>query len=344
MLPRIDEVTGSGGDVRVFEAGSVTLESGAELHDARLVYAVHGTLSPSGDNAVLLPTCYGGRHEDNEYLIGPDQALDTGRYCVIVPNLLSNGVSSSPSTTSAPFPRVTIRDNVDLQHRMLTEQLGVEKLELVIGFSMGGQQAYQWASRYPSFVRRMATICSAARTSPHTWVFLEGIKAALLAGGELEPDRGRVTVGKRAMARVWAAWGLSQTWYRQRRYEQEGYDTVEAFVHGNWDPSFEDWDSRDLLCLLHTWQDHDIGGPGASQADFEAAMAAITAPTLVMPGLTDLYFPPEDSTDEVALLAHGRLAVIQSVFGHDAGGGVDPADLAFMRDEVRALLASDAPG
>jgi homoserine O-acetyltransferase len=317
----------------------VRLGSGEVLPDARLVYAVHGALNGARDNAVLLPTFYGGTHPDVTYLIGPGRPLDPARYCIVVPNLFGNGVSSSPSNGASPFPRVTIHDNVTVQHRLAREVLHVDAFELVIGFSMGGQQAYEWASRFPSMVRRMAAICSAARTTPHTWVFLEGLKAVLATddGAAVPSSTGR-TAAKLAMARVWAGWGLSQSWYRERRYEPDGYASVADYLRAEWDPAFEEWDARDLLSLLETWQAHDVGGAGGGQGAYEAAMARITAPCLVMPGRTDLYFPPEDSADEVALLSRGRLAVIESVFGHAAGGGADAADVAFIDRELRALL------
>ena len=309
------------------------------LPDARLVYAVHGTLNAAGDNAVLLPTFYGGTHPDVTYLIGPGRPLDPERHCIVVPNLFGNGVSSSPSNGASPFPLVTIHDNVTVQHRLAREVLGITAFELVVGFSMGGQQAYEWACRFPSMVHRVAAICSAARTTPHTWVFLEGLKAVLATDdGAAAPSPTGPTAAKLAMARVWAGWGLSQTWYRERRYEQDGYATLVDYLRAEWDPGFDEWDARDLLSLIETWQAHDVGGPGGDQGEYERAMAKITAPCLVMPGSTDLYFPPEDSADEVALLRRGRLAVIESVFGHGAGGGADAADVAFIDRELRTLL------
>src|SRR6202012_847984 len=151
-------------------------------------------------------------------------------------------------------------------------------------------------------VRRLVVLCSAARTTPHTWVFLEGLKAVLQTEGATE------AAAKRTLSRVWAAWGLSQTWYRQRRYEQEGYATVAEYVRECWTDEFDDWDVRDLVARLETCQARDRGGaPAGAGSDYEAAMARITAPSVIMPGATDLYFPPEDAADEVELLPHGRL-------------------------------------
>jgi pimeloyl-ACP methyl ester carboxylesterase len=104
----------------------------------------------------------------------------------IVVDQLGNGLSSSPSNTAAPFdrmrfPTVTIRDDVAAQHRLLTEELGVRRLALVVGWSMGAPQAYQWVVSHPDMVDRIAPFCGTARTSPHNAVFLEGVRAALTA-------------------------------------------------------------------------------------------------------------------------------------------------------------------
>src|SRR5437762_3090968 len=133
--------------VRIFNAGDVVLQSGRTLPDVTLVYETHGTLNNTRDNVIVYPTRYGGTHVDNRYLIGNDHALDPSRYFIVVPNMLGNGESTSPSNAAdsvrgSAFPLVTIHDNVRLQRRLLDE-LGVTAVQLVVGWSMGGQQAFQ---------------------------------------------------------------------------------------------------------------------------------------------------------------------------------------------------------
>src|SRR5437868_12989000 len=82
---------------------------------------------------------------------------------------------------SRTLPGCEVADNVRIQYRLLTEQLGIERVALVYGWSMGGQQAYHWAALYPEIVERIAVVCGSARTAPHNQVFLEGIKYALMA-------------------------------------------------------------------------------------------------------------------------------------------------------------------
>src|SRR4029453_1495296 len=114
-------------DYEIFELGDVRLSRGDTLRSAKLAYKTYGKLSEDKSNAIVYPTWYSGQHYDNEWLIGEGMALDPSTYFIIVPNMLGNGLSSSPSNTPPPhngprFPRVTFQDNVAQQHRLVTEQ------------------------------------------------------------------------------------------------------------------------------------------------------------------------------------------------------------------------------
>lgn len=336
-------------DHEIFEAGDIVLQSGVTLADARLAYATHGTLNAARDNAVVFATRVGGTHADNGYLIGPGHALDPERWFIVVPNQLGNGLSSSPSNTAPPhdrarFPAITHHDNAALQHRLMTEVFGVERIALAVGFSMGGQQAYHWAVDFPSSVARLAAICCTARTTPHTAVFVEGLKAALTAdatwnGGDYEAEP---RAGFNALARVWAGWALSQAFYRERRFEAMGFATVDDFLTGFWEARYEAANANNLLSMLATWRVSDVSATAAHDGDLAAALGAITAKTIVMPGLTDLYFPPEDNQIEAAMIAGADCRAIPSVYGHLAGGGANPDDVAFIDAALHELLETKA--
>lgn len=173
-------------DHDIFKLGRIAVQSGEALPEARLAYKTYGTLNEAKSNVVLLPTFYTGTHLRNEGFFGPGRALDPARHFIISVNLFGNGLSSSPSNTRAPFdgprfPKVTLYDNISCQHRFLTERFGIERIALVAGWSMAGCQAYQWAAQYPSMVDAILPICASAKASPHSIVFLEGVKAALQA-------------------------------------------------------------------------------------------------------------------------------------------------------------------
>jgi homoserine O-acetyltransferase len=328
--------------LQTFEAGEVLLESGVRLPDVRLVYKTYGTLNANRDNVIVAPTHYAGQHTDTAWLVGEDKALDPDRYFIVIPNMLGNGLSSSPSNKPPPFdgprfPRITLADNVRLQHRMLTEGLGVTRVQMVVGFSMGAQQAYHWGALFPEIVARIAPICGSARTARHNFVFLEGLKAALTAdGGFAGGDYATPPVtGLKAFARVYAGWMFSQAFYREKIDQLQmgapDLQTFLAFLEGH----FLARDANDLLTMLDSWQTADISAGG----DLGAALGAIPARALVMPCETDLYFPVADNAAEVAAMPSAELRPIPSIWGHMAASGLNPVDAAFIDAALRDLLA-----
>ena len=332
----------------IFDLGNLRLQSGATLRGAKLAYQTYGRLNPAGNNAIVFPTFFGGQHYQNEAVIGPDHALDPERYFIIVPNMMGNGLSSSPSNTPMPydrarFPQVSLYDNVSAQHRLATEMFGIDRIALVVGWSMGAQQAFQWGSLYPGMVERIAPICGSARTSVHNFVFLEGVKAALTADDawangwyEKPPYK-----GLRAMGRVYAGWAVSQAFYREEVYLSLGYSSLEDYLVAFWEGRRLGADANDLLAMIWTWQHADISANEEFNGDLAQALGAITARAIVMPGRTDLYFPPEDNEAEVGMMPNAELRPIESIWGHQAGGpAYSPADTAFVDAALRELLES----
>ena len=330
-----------------FEAGAFALQSGVTLPDCRLAYVTYGTLNASRDNVIVYPTRYAGTHVENMYLVGPEMALDPGKYFIVIPNMLGNGVSSSPSNQAAPlngpnFPAVTQYDNVRLQERMLREAFGIERIALAVGWSMGGQQAHQWASLFPHRVERMACIDGAASTTPHSFTFLEGPKVALTMdpawnSGHYEAPPYK---GLTAKARVWSAWALSQEWYKRELWTTMGYASLDEYLSKVWDPIYYKRDANDLLSMIRTWQLCDIGNNPVYGGDRAKALGTSTARAFLMPSRTSLYFRPEDNATEAALMPNAEVRVIESVWGHYAGGGRNPPDTAFIDANLKELLAA----
>jgi len=231
---------------------------------------------------------------------------------------------------------------VRVQKRLLQEVFGVERVRLVYGFSMGAQQAFHWGALFPDRVERIAPICGSAKTSPHNFVFLEGVKAALTADPAWQDGwfATAPTRGFRAMGRVYAGWGLSQAFYREETWRKLGYSSLEDFLVGNWEGGFRRRDANDLLAMLWTWQHADISANEIYDGDFGKALRAITAHAIVMPSETDLYFTVEDNRREVALMPKAELRPIPSIWGHRAGNPAqNPEDAKFIDAAVRELLA-----
>ncbi|KAK5099051.1 hypothetical protein LTR70_001201 [Exophiala xenobiotica] len=336
---------------------SFTFASGTTLHDLRVAYRQYNTSSTAG--TVLIPTCFAGKINTTlTFQSTTSSALS--KYHVVVVAMLSNGESSSPSNKCMfPAPgELHYEDLIHAQYGMLTDALGVKQLEAVIGFSMGGQQAYHWAVMYPDFVKRIVGICTSARTSGHNYAFLEGpiaamtssidyvawkqIKAKLAEGAEVGDHLKEVKPkkGLAAWARTYAAWLTSAQWFREREWEKMGCKDVEEWMDLR-EAGYAEWDADDLVTKARMWQMGDVGStkkgvvsqlrhaPGDDQA-LEDTLKSIKAKVLLMPCRTDQYFPPDDSEDEMKHLKDGKLEVIESSWGHTAGGGANPADVAFM--------------
>lgn len=329
-----------------FDLGDLPLQSGEVLPDAKLAFRTWGRLDASAGNCIVFPTYYTGTHDSNARMIGPGRALDPERWFIVVPNLFGNGVSSSPSNTSgargrAGFPQITVQDNVAAQHRLVTEHLGVRRVALATGWSMGALQAWQWAVSYPDMVERLLPFCGGARCSPHNYVFLEGVKAALKADPSFRGGlyREPPVEGLRAFGRVYAGWAYSQTFFREGLYRHLGFDSIEALLRF-WEEDHAAWDANDLLAMLWTWQYADPSANSVHQGDLSRALGAVRAKTIVMPCDQDLYFTLADNAAEAAMVPGAELRPFRSAFGHCAGApGRFPAEMAFLDQALRDLLA-----
>ena len=329
-----------------FELGDVDLLSGHTLKSAILVAKSWGQLSAARDNVIVLPTYYTGTHDGYAPVVGPGNVFDTNDYFVISPNLFGNGLSTSPSNSvdlvSGPhFPTVGVYDNVLCQHRLLTEKFGVTAIQLVAGWSMGAMQAFHWAVAFPDLVQRILPWCGSARCSPHNRVFLAGVEAALTADPvyavgiyDISPE-----VGFRAFCRGYCGWAYSHAFFRKSLWRELGFETIDALL-SFWEADHLEWDANDLLAKLKTWQSADVGNLQSLEGGYERALSAINAQAIIMPSRTDLYFTPEDSAVEVQHMPHAELRVIESDWGHCAGGpGREDAAMRQLAGAVEDLLS-----
>ena len=331
-------------NLKVHKLENFTLKSGVTIN-LELSYLTIGELNEKKDNVIIYPTRYAGTHLEQGYLIGEQLALNPKDYFIIIPNMFCNGVSSSPSNTIEPlngpnFPLITIQDNVTAQHNLVTNFFGIENIKLVVGWSMGGQQAYQWATQYPDMVDNIAAMCAHAKTSGHTHVFLEGMYAALTS--DLNWNEGNYkkqpNAGKTTMAMAWAGWALGQNWFREKLYLNDGYKSPQEVLDKLWKTIYYKRDANDLLAMIRTWQEHDISNNEKFNGNIEEALSSIKANVVLMPGINDLYFPPEENKEELKSLKNGKLEIIPSNYGHYAGAAKSKEDLDFVNNQIKTLL------
>jgi homoserine O-acetyltransferase len=333
--------------IQEFTIKNFKTESGTVLPEAHITYGTYGHLNAKKDNVILLPSHYMAKLRGYEWIIGPGKALDTTKLFLVATELFGNGRSSSPSNTPEPFhgprfPVMTIRDNVEAVHQLLTEVFKVSHLKAVIGFSMGGQQAFQWAVSYPDYMDGIVATSSTAKTYGHGIVRLEGQIAALTADDafqkgdyKIEPKK-----GLEAFAVVWTGWLFSQEWWRKELWKDPSnpsltFEQVLNEFRTNFIPGA---DANDLILQMKTWESNNVGNTKDFKGDVEEALASIKVPVLYMPSETDLYFPLEDAKYEQQFIPKVQFAPIPSLWGHPAGAAPNPEDSKFLNGHISEFL------
>jgi homoserine O-acetyltransferase len=333
-----------------FVIANFKTESGVTLPQAHIVYGTYGHLNAAKDNVVLLPSHYMADFHGYEWLMGPGNALDTSKLFLVATEMFGSGHSSSPSNTPEPyhgprFPVTSIRDNVEAVHRLLADELKITHLRAVIGFSMGAQQAFQWAVSYPTFADRIVATCGTAKTYGHGVVRLEGQIAALTADAAFQ--NGDYTAppkkGLEAFGVVWTAWLYSQEWWRRELWREgaPAGTTFEKVLNDYRTDFIPGGDANDIILQMRTWERHDVGGTPGFGGDAEKALRSIKVPFLYMPSETDLYFPVGDARYEAAFIAGVSLVPIPSLWGHTAGAAGSAADGKFLNETIGKFLAGD---
>ncbi len=319
----------------LFELGDVPLRCGHTIPEARLGFLQIGEINAERSNLVLVPTSYGARPEDLAWIAGP--VLDPERWCIVIAGMFGNGVSSSPSHGGMGLAEqgwvVHHADNVAAQLRLLQERFGVSRLPLIYGWSMGAQQAYQWAVRQPDWVERICCVCGTARTSPHNRLFLLSLRQALTADPHWTGSgfRGVPEQGLRTYALIYASWAASQPWFRSLE------EPVEQHVEERWLPLYRRHDPRDLIAMLDTWLAHDVADGG----DLNHVLKGLQARAAVVACDRDLYFTVEDMAAEAAALPDADFHVLRSTLGHRAGNPhSSPPEQQWLRQIVEQLLDS----
>ena len=333
------------GPHHTFELGNFPLEMGETLRNGKLLYKTHGKLSSKKDNAILFPHMWSGTPLAMERFIGKGRPLDPEEYFIILPGQFGNGFSSSPSNTlpthdRGAFPHVTIGDDVVAQHRLVTEQFGIKQLQLVLGWSMGAEQTYEWAVRYPDMVKRAAPFAGTAKTTPHDYLWVTAHEDALKSDPNFKngfyEDSRACHAGLRLHSKLWGVMGLCQEFYKQEAWREVGFSSLEDFQHGFWDAYFLPMDPNNLICMGWKWRHGDVSRH--TNGDLKAALGRIKARTYVMPFSHDMFFPVEDCAAEQKMIPNSELRVINSLWAHFAMFCMTPNDKEQIDKNLRDLL------
>ncbi|MEL7176029.1 MAG: alpha/beta fold hydrolase [Pseudomonadota bacterium] len=349
MILNVFYETSTQGEFELFDLGDLLLEAGETLRGAKLAYRTFGSLNEDRSNAILVTTWFSGTGKVMEDIyIGEDHALDPSKYFIIVADQLGSGVSTSPHNNPAPqtmakFPKLSIGDDVAAQFKLVAEHFSIEKLAMVVGGSMGGQQVYEWAVVHPHMVERAAPIAATARVSFHQQVFVQSLEEAITSdpawnGGWYHSGLD-VRDGMDRLARIVATLGWSREFYQEERWSSVlGMSSLEDFINGVMKAYFEPMDPNVLLCEMHKWRRADVGRH--ENGDLAKALGRITARTFVMPIDHDLFFPPNECEEDCALVAGAELRVIKSKEGHMGLNGFEPNYMAQVDAALGELLST----
>lgn len=319
-----------------YQINNFTFEDGTGPTSIQLAFL---DINPTADKVALVITCFRGRLPAT--LNFSQGALKAHR--VIVVALFGNGESSSPSnmTNFPQSPNYT--DCVRAQHQLISSHLNIEVIDVVVGFSMGGQCSYYWTLMYPELVRNAVIICSSARTSRHNYQFLEGPKAALeyaadyRKGDSNAPSSSKPLGALRAFGKAYSAWLTSPEWFEKEMYKSLGYETLSDWDKEVAGTNYHNWHPDDLLVMLGMWQRGDVTLISGDES-IQEALSRIKARVLVMPCSTDQYFRWEASEKESRVIPHSTFKVIPSAWGHLAGLGCNAADIDFMDQAIAEFL------
>ncbi|HSD28401.1 MAG TPA: homoserine O-acetyltransferase [Vicinamibacteria bacterium] len=313
--------------------GAFPLESGAHLPEVTVAYRTWGRLNARGDNAVLVCHALTGSADVDRWcgaLLGPGRALDPERDFVVCSNVLGSCYGTTGPTSARPgagarwggdFPAITVRDIVRVQGALL-EALGVRRLRLVLGGSLGGMQVLEWALLFPDRVEAIAPIAVSARHSAWCIGLSEAQRQAIYADPRWRD--GRYPDGDGPEAGLAVARQIAMCTYRSRaslesRFSREqpepGRFAVEGWLHHHGRALVDRFDANTYVTLTKAMDTHDVG---RGRGGFREALRAVRIPALVVSIDSDVLYPPVEQEELAGALPGGRLARLASPHGHDA--------------------------
>ncbi len=321
-------------ETRFFEVpGGIALELGGRLPELRIGYRTWGKLAPDGGNAVVICHALTGSADADLWwtrMFGPGRALDPSRDFFVCSNILGSCYGTTGPTSIDPgsgrpylgtFPLVTIRDMVRAQHALATA-LGVKRVRMVLGGSLGGMQALEWALMYPDLVESLGFIASTARHSAWCIALSEAQRQAIYADPRWRD--GRYDPADPPSAGLAAARMAAMISYRSmpsfeqrfaRRTQEADLFAVESYLRYQGQQLVDRFDPATYVALTRAMDTHDVS---RGRGDFEQVLRSVKQPTLVVSIDSDVLYFPSEQREVARLVPNARLAVMDSPHGHDS--------------------------
>ncbi len=342
---------------KTFELPSFTTQSGKALKNVKVGWETYGTLNADKSNAILICHFFSGTsHAAGKYketdaaagywdsIIGPGKAIDTNKYFVISsdtlvnlgandPTVVTTGPASTNPDTGKPygmdFPIVTIRDFIEVQ-KSLVESLGIKKLHMVAGASMGALQTFEWAATYPDMVGRAMPVIAFGEADANLIAWLDIWASPIRLDpnwnkgdyyGKTPPNAGLAQALKIVTLHAnhwdWANKTFGRKWAKADENPASGFDkrfSIEAVLDGAGAARAKISDANHFLYLVKANQLFVAGG-----GTLDEGVKKIKAPVLLIHSPKDLVFPPGGVDDTAAKLKAAGVAVEQIQLKGDRG-------------------------
>lgn len=336
-------------DTRYFTAGEFILESGKRLDEVTVAYRSWGNAANAEHRAILICHALTGSADVESWwpgLIGTGGAFDPERDYIVCSNILGGCYGTTGPVSLRPrsseryrrdFPRITVRDMVRLQRRLL-DHLGVRQLELVTGPSLGGMQALEWAALYPDRVNSIVPIGVGGKHSAWCIGMSEAQRAAIYAdadwnGGYYSDDR--PPRQGLAAARMMAVCSYRSWSSFQRRFGREecadGDYQVQSYLRHQGQKINERFDANSYVRLTQAMNDFDLSRGRGNYID---VLESIRQRALVVSVSSDILYPAHEQALLAKHLPNARYEILESDYGHD-GFLVQTDELSKLISEFR---------
>ena len=337
-------------DTEALTVSSFALESGQGLSDVRIAYRTWGDIANAKDHAILICHALTGSADVDAWwpnIIGAGRAFDPAHDFIVCANILGSCYGTTGPATLKPgeqqryradFPDISVRDMVNLE-RVLLDELGVDRLEVVTGPSLGGMQALEWAAMYPERVGRVVPIGVGGQHSAWCIGVSEAQRMAIQAdpnwnGGyyseESPPEAGLAAARMMAVC-TYRSWQSFDERFGRNRRADELYE-VQSYLRHQGQKINDRFDANTYVTLTHAMHTHDLG---RGRGEYRDVLANIWQPALVVSVSTDTLYPPHEQRALADLLPNARYVLLESAHGHD-GFLIETEELGQMIARFRA--------
>ncbi|WP_017660682.1 homoserine O-acetyltransferase MetX [Baaleninema simplex] len=309
------------------------IESGDVMVGVKVAYRTWGRLNANGDNAIHICHALTGSADADEWwgpLFGLGRAFDPDRDFIVCSNVLGScygttgPISMNPATGKPygpDFPSITVRDMVRLQARLMKE-LGVQKLHMAIGGSLGGMQVLEWGKLYPDFVESIVSVAASGRHSAWCIGISEAQRQAIRSdpnwrGGWYDDD----ALPKQGLAAARMMAMISYRAYESfekrfgRKVQENGDRAVCSYLRYQGQKLVDRFDANTYLALIDAMDSHDVA---EGRGDYYDVLRSIDRPALVVTIDSDLLYPPVEQQELARFMPNAKLEWLYSPHGHDA--------------------------